>query len=1327
MKFSTKISLALMPAISLALLGVLWLTAIKPWVLNTAKAQIPKINQMQDWVSIEASSIDFSLMKLQVYAYDVSLTLNKDASNTVDVAGVRLQIDPFNLLIGQLNVSYLRLDDAKINLNETILNLTPKTDSKEIDLKPLFKMLPKIPIDKIMINDTELSFNIKAQKAKLRSRIDLFTLANEKKALVFSINDSDHELITQNISKITGASVRISGQAELTENKLELFKFTAKAENSSMNASGTLNNFRMAMIRPEFLVKTTGTLIFENLKPFYYFFDASNRRLPQVLGQLKFSGQIQGQGFTKNSGNFFLQTENLKFDFIKFGNADIKMNFKDNNISFDEIKLDHPAGLASLTAVEFTQEKPFKFKSKVLINQFNLQKLFSSLELKNIPADFNASLIANCSGQLISFEATCASKVIAENIWVKSSLKNTKHIVQIKKALIDGQVTLDLEGTIFDAKAKLGTSEFTSTGKVDFNDGFDMKFKANNFELAHIDNLAELNLKGLISGELSTSGNTDRGVINAKINAKDFEIDKFYLGNLSGDLNYKTSQLALKNINGEIEQTQYNGDLNLNFDNSTIDGLINLPKLYGKSVLTILKDRFNLPFSLTGQGRGSMEFSGPLDFWKMKYTLKAELNRGAVADESFNQLLTHLSATGDKVNFDRVTLIKPSGQVIFSGHINTQQAEPRFNLDISSQNLRAEEVDHFIKILPKSTGLITINGKVTDTLDRIQIAGQAALRDLRVEGQSLLSSQGDVIINKNFLSFNGQVFGRQAQAVLQIPFNEGHDFVIKAQLRDLNPLTFLPLIKIPSPALDTTALITAEVDLRSRKVSLSNLNGSIKLNNFLLQRNNQTLKLQRPSEITFVSGLKSLTPISLRGVDQSLDITQRNQVMNFNGKILLRPFQFLVPFLENLNGQLEFNFGLNLNSQKLSLAGDGALKNTVVQLKGFPYPIKEINAAIDFSQSKLIISSVQAQLNQSPIMGFGYINFLGPQNIDVNIQAESSRVELEFPPQMQTSGLVKVKAFGSWIPYTLKIDYLIDQGLVTKEFTGGDDDMTLTLAPSRYLPPQQLSEQSPTLLLDINPKFSKGIIIKNSILEGTATGELRITGSPEIPIITGRIDIAQGSKLIFKDKPFDILTGFVIFNAGEQKSAEINPEIFLNASSRVSDYDVSLLISGQAKNLSIKPTSQPPLSESDIFSLLALGFTSAKQDQNLTSETQQKQTGLEVIAALSNQSKFNKKIQEKLGLNVQIAPSVDSTKNIAVPKVVVSRKLTKKINASYSRPLTGTQQSNEVKVQWLFHPDYSLNLNYQNQTDTNETSIIQNNENDKGNYGVDLEFKKEFK
>ena len=161
--------------------------------------------------------------------------------------------------------------------------------------------------------------------------------------------------------------------------------------------------------------------------------------------------------------------------------------------------------------------------------------------------------------------------------------------------------------------------------------------------------------------------------------------------------------------------------------------------------------------------------------------------------------------------------------------------------------------------------------------------------------------------------------------------------------------------------------------------------------------------------------------------------------------------------------------------------------------------------------------------------------------------------------------------------------------------------------------------------------------------------------------------------------------------------------------------------------MAIKPTSQPPLSEPDIFSLLALGMTSTKLDQNLSSQAQQQQTSIEILASITNQSTINKKIQEKLGLNVQLAPSVDSTKNIAVPKVVVSRKLLKKLNASYARPLSGDNQNHEVKLHYLFSPSWSGILNYQNKEITNSDTTLQKQNQNEGVLGGDLEYKKEFK
>lgn len=1309
MKKSTKVSLVLTPALSLIIIGALWLTVLKPLILKSIKSQIPKINSTQEYVTVTVEDIEFSLLKLRAYIKDTKINLNGDETNSVTIPSLRIQIDPFNLLVGQLQISYLRIDRADIVLNESILKISAKdkTKNNDLDLKPLFDLLPEIPIDRVVINRSNVIYKQKNPILDIETKLDRVNLRNLKKSLALNVQRSQNSISTVIENKLITVTTNQSLQLQLDENSLELNTLTLNLDKSFVTASGKINDIKKLTTEPNFSIETSGLFVFENLRPLYYFIGDKTKRPPEIGGQLTFDGSVSGKGFQKNTGQIDLKTENVQFNYLKFGDADIKVSLKNNEFSFNDVRIDHPAGKINLAKLEIIQREPYTFNTSIVVQNFNLQKLFNSLDLKNIPADLTAKAKAGCTGQIYPFNMICDSNIDLNNIYVKTDLKNKDTLVEVEQAHIDGNLKLTQNQLTYEAKSNIKDSSFTSTGNVDFEKGFNLKFKSDSFKLENLKNLANLNMKGTLSGELETQGTTDAGTISSRLSAKNFIIDQFKLGNLSSQLSYKSGSLTLKDIKGEVKQSLYEGELNLNFNTSHLNGHVNAHKLYGQSILHILNERFSLPFSFTGLGYATMDFNGPFDFWKLKYTLNAELKQGSIADESFSKLSAQLNATGDKINFNEVILYKPTGRINVGGSILTSH-HPTFDLNVKSHHLKLEEIDHALNLFPKSTGNVNLNAKIHEPLEKIEITGQASIKDLVIDSQSLPSSQGDIRINQNYFQFNGQVFGRQMQAYVQVPFKAGYDYVIKSQLHDFNPMTLLPLIKVAPPNnSDTYSSLSADIDLKSSYHSFPKFNGAIKINSFTLQKNLHILKLQKPSEVTFQSGFRSLSPILLKGQDQQIEIKQNQDMLYVNGQLQLKTIQFLVPALDNLTGLLNLNFGLNMNSHKMQFVGNGVVKDGLVQIKGFPYPIREINANLDFSQSKLIINQLQASLNQSPITGQGYLNFLGPNNIDINIQADSSKVDLEFPPQIQTSGLVKLKITGQWMPYTLKLDYIIDHGLVSKEFTEADENKKFTLTPSKYLPEQKLTAQTPSLIFDINAQFNKGIVVKNSLLEGVALGAVQVTGSPEAPIISGRINVQPGSNLIFKDKPFEIQNGYVIFNPDHNNSPEINPEIFINASARVSDYDINLLITGRADNLNINPTSQPPLSRDDIFSLLALGYTTATQDQNLTSTTQQKQTGLEVLSVISNQSRINKQIQEKLGLNVQISPSVDSTKNIAVPKVIVSKKLGKKINASYARPLTGAQQSNEVKLQWLFHPDFSLNLNYQNETDSEDPNVTQ--------------------
>jgi translocation and assembly module TamB len=1339
MKKRTAAVLFLSPTFLFIFLCTAWIYLVHPYLKSWTLQQVSKINSNQPYVDISVQDIDLSILKLQAQAKNINIVFKENGPDqflnlgSVHIDLIKAQVDLFSLIVGQLSLSNVLISQLRSEQDLTpLLKLLPEQKSKptELNLEPFIKLLDNIPIQKITLHDSSIDLNISPIQdinlKRVRTRIHNMTLSQNRKKISIQTQDMMASFENQQNKE---SVLNLSIKADLTEKSYNISQLQLKSDASEISISSSTNDLTQILLHPKITSTFKAQLRLDELKDLVYIFKKQKQRLPQVSGLIRMNGQFSTSELLKNNGFIQISTEEVRLENLKLGTARATSQIKDGRFLIDSVLVEHPAGRAELKNISIQQQKPFTFKTDVNVQGFRLQKFFESLNLKNIPAEvMKADAKAQCTGQIDNFEVRCSTQINAEKISVKTDLNKPFHIVEIEKAMADGDVELNLHEFRFKSDLKVGASTIHGIGEVQFETGFKMNFTSKSLNLSEIENIANLGLRGIASGELSTSGNSSYGIIDTKdLQIQDLVIDKFYLGNVQTDLKYAMSKLSFNNSTAELNKSKYSGNVAIDFSKSAINGQLQLKTLFAEDVLSAVEQRWSLPISAAGAGTGKIQFSGPLDFWKMSYKLDAQFQNGHLMDESFQKLKLDINSNGDKINFENVTLYKANGSVSILNDILTDSTHktPQFNLQIKSHNLRAEEIEHFSRLLPTANGIINLNGTITSDILNPLVILQTQTKDMKVDQYALPTSQGEARLSLQNFKFNGQIFGRQLQVDLNVPFVDTEKFWLKAQARDFNPLLLLPMINLTIPASDTYSSISADIDLNSATSAISNLSGSIKIENILLQRSSLQLKLKQPATILFQRGLKQMEPVELIGTDQNLSVSLKNGTaseLKIDGHFFLRPFQFLVPFLDNLSGVAEINCFIDLNSSNINLSGEGLIDNTSVSVKGFKYPLNDITAYFDFTKSKIIFSEIIATLNQASLTGQGQIDIKGSKNIDVQLNAETSKLDIEFPDKYFTSGAAQIKFFGNWLPYTLKIDYLVDEGNITKEFSEEDGDAIFSLRPSPYLPPQQLNQKNQSLLLNVNVDFMTGVAIKNRIVEGIATGKIHVAGSPENPILQGRVDIQQGSRLLFKDKLFDIQQGHVTFN-GEYI---INPTVFMTANARVSDYDINLLIQGTAKNLDIKPTSQPDLSREDIISLLALGYTSTKNDQALSSDVQQKQTGLEVLAALSNQSQLNKKLQEKLGLNVQLSPSIDSTRNIAVPKVTVSKKLTNKITTSYSRPLAGDQQENEIRLQYLWAKDLSLILNYQNQNSAQQTNILQNTNSETGVGGIDLEYKKEF-
>lgn len=1323
-KKTKLISLILSPVLVLISLAIIWLQIVKPSVLEFITAQIPRVNSMQDVAHLEVGRLDLSLLKLQLIAHDTQVSFKSQTSSLQPVAVQKIsaQVDIFDLIIGQISLAKIQIEGANWNYQ-----VAPSDDSPlpEIPVEDIFKVIESIPVQRIIVENSHSNIQLAQPNGNVDIAINTLVISNRRGELDLRTENLN---ITFHPEDNSHSVVGTAGAALVwNKNELNVINVSAHMLNSSISASGNTKKVRTLLTAPEFQIQARSNVNLEDIRNITLTLFPQKQRVPAVSGTIQTTSSIVINSLDDITGTIQATTTQVLVDHIKLGQAQLKASLKKTHVEVSEVNLEHPSGNIILKNSRVELRNPHNFSTQIQINSFNLQKLFQSLELNDIPADFSAVGAANCKGTIRPApNGSCSVDTSLTDMWVKPGLKEKLNIVKIKQAQLLGDIQFTDQILNYQTGIKIGSSSGKSSGTVDLKKGYDLKFETERLSFKDIESLADLKIEGDLKISGTSSGDTSYGIISAAMDMTDAAIEDFQLGHFKSELNYKSSHLTFSNASLKVGDTDLKGQLAFLFDRSMLQGNFESPNLQGRDLFYILNKKFSLPFELSGSGSAKVDISGPFDFWKLRYSLQAELKNGYVANERFDILKANLTADGRKINFDNVFLNKTKSRVTATGHIDTSGKDPRFQLQLNANPLLLEETDHVIQYAPAVSGVAYAEGNVVGTLSAPELNLDFSLRQVSYDKFDYPNSQGQVLINKDHFRFEGQFFGRQIQSNILWPWNEKNGFTAKVLIQELNPLFLLPLASIPHPTSDFNSSLSAEIDLSSRQRRLDTATGHIRINDFFLQRGSQSLKLQKPATILFKSGLSSMDNIHLKGTDAFLDLrmhhTNTNSTrLDLTADLQLRIFHFLVPFAQSLSGNLSLNSQILIRQNSFELLGDGELTDGLVAMKGFPQAIEKINTPIEFSKSKILLSDITAQLGHSDVTGVGQVDILGPKNIAVNLRAVADNVEITFPDKIFSAGKANVQLTGNWMPYTLKVDYVVSHGLVETDFEQ-DANQATTLRASSLLPPQSAEQSIPSLALDVSVDISRGIYIRNSLLEGEAVGQLKILGSPESPVLAGRIDIRPGSKIIFKDKYFDVQTATIQF----QQTREINPDIYISANSRISEYDINLLVQGTPKNLSIKPTSQPPLSESDLFSLIALGVTS-ETDQNLSSSTQQTQTGLEVLAVISNQSQLNKRIQEKLGLTVQLAPSIDSTKNIAVPKVVVSKKISDKLTASYAKPFTGNDQNQEVKLQYLYNKNVSFLLNYQNKDTIQQEQVTNVPTTSKDILGLDLEYREEFK
>ncbi len=1299
--------------------------AVRTWVLPkleeyvikkvrslSESSQIAKVEIGE--ISLHPLSLSLELGNIKVEILDPSLAENID---TVSIERARVFLDILDFFTGQVEINTLFVQGL-----QTFVLVDPwLKDSKGPTVLPvdeIFGLLREVPLRRLILSRWNLG--VESRQYQIKSDLQgvggMFSfLSNRLTARL----DVQALTVLSPYTQVQEGSVQIRAQIE-PEN-LNVNNINIKLDKSTLSLQGQFRDWRHLLLKPQGEFKVSSLFHFDQLTELMR---PLMKSFPDLKGELEMSGDLQLKSTTDVTGELELKSQAVEIAQFKIGDANLQGKFDAGRLQLSEVVIQHPSGDLSLSHTELQLGNQLPFKTKANLKSLDLQKLFLSLNLKEIPVWLQLRGEVSCAGQSEPFTIACEGEASGKDLRVDSSVKpGSQNIVTLPEFAGRGSVSADLDKVTYNVDLNIKTDTGKSTGTVIYKTGFDIEFQTPKVSIEHLSNLVGLKMQGNLAIQGRTYGDSDRGILEMNLKSPAFTFEDYQLGEIGLNLLYRDSELRFSEILGKLPQSPYRGQVLVDLATDTIQGNIDSPQLEFQDVFYAIEPQLKLPFSITGLGFAKAQFSGPLDFWKMNYTVQSQFRKGKIHTDSYESLQAIIKGVDGNLNIERGILQKNKSQIVVSGGITSNK---QYAMAFATEGLNIEESEFINQFNSRLQGALEAKAKLIGPILDPDLRVSGNLSEIFLGEDTLPDSVFDLRIGRYQMGGTAELFGKAFRGTFQFPFGPRRSpIALNFSANSWDFARLFPLLGSSPVQTEYDSYFTGDLNLNSPDGDWEKLTGQIEMRNVFLRRGDLFLRNLKPAFANFRDGQISLRDWDLRGVGTELraegpDFNLKNLDLKVNGRGDVRFFQVLIPALDDLSGAATLDAKITGHWLKPNVLGSANLREGYIKITGFPHPIERVSGDASFSETRVHLTNLKATLAGGSVSGAGSISFEGLRDIPIDIQLTVDGAKLNVPDRVESQGRMDLAFTGRWFPYVLKGTYTVSTGIVSKEFTDTNTAI-MGIRKSSLLPKFAKEASASQLNLDIDLILPRSILIKNSLIDGAVAGRLRVKGPVNQPGLVGQIELAKGSKLTFRDKEFEVITGQMTFSSPE----DINPEVYINSQARIGDYDVTLLIQGPAKNLAFKLSSIPPLADGEIFSLLALGITGSKLDESVSSREQEQQTYSELGAFILNKAPINRPLKDTLGIEMQITSSFDTAKNVSVPKATFSRRLNKRMNAIFSRALSD-KGNNEFKLQYVINPNLSAVGSWEG-AEAQEGSNIETTNPQSDIWGLDLEFKKDFK
>jgi len=297
-----------------------------------------------------------------------------------------------------------------------------------------------------------------------------------------------------------------------------------------------------------------------------------------------------------------------------------------------------------------------------------------------------------------------------------------------------------------------------------------------------------------------------------------------------------------------------------------------------------------------------------------------------------------------------------------------------------------------------------------------------------------------------------------------------------------------------------------------------------------------------------------------------------------------------VPEVEQLDGDLALDVDVNGTIGRPVLSGAGDMTVNVARFKNATLPaLGNFSARLNFARDTVTVDRFGGELAGGPFKMNGRVTFpkLTEPTLDLQLKADSVLVARNDTLTVRTDADLKVT--GPLMAATVTGNVAMTNSHILKNI-----DLIPIGLPGRPAPQPpslrpEFSITTPPLRdwkFDVAIKTKDPVLIRGSLATGGATSDLKLTGTGLHPQLQGTVQL-QNVEATLPFSRLDVTQGLLTF----QPNDLMNPKISLQGRSVIRDYTVRVYVYGTLLSPQAIFTSEPPLAQEEIISLIATGAT----------------------------------------------------------------------------------------------------------------------------------------